>query len=205
MQGTHGPFAWGYDFVRDEGNTPGGGVAQQGATTGAKLRLAYRYMPAGQIAFLSVVSVVENGGPANAGASGTALPGNCNGTTAATTCDFSQGGAGFSWDHMFGPIHLIAQYYTIGKIKISGSGTTTCTTPGGGTECADTGAKQITVGARYIFSKRTHVYVSYNKIDNEAQYNQDFTGASLTARSAAGVQAVGADPTIIAVGMIHNF
>jgi predicted porin len=99
---------------------------------------------------------------------------------------------------MFGPFHPIFQYYTIDKI--SGSG---CTT----TLCDDTGANQVTLALRYIFSKRTHAYVSYNKIDNEKNYNQDFNGASLTARGAPGssLQATGADPTIIAVGLMHNF
>jgi len=204
FQGTHGPFAWGVDLVRDEGNTPVGGTAQQGATVGNKFRFGWRYLPAGQISALLVAVKVENGGPGNAAASATGLVANCTGATAATTCDQTQSGMGLSWDHMFGPWQPIVQYYTISKIKVSG-GSGVCTTPGGGTECSDTEATQITAALRYIFSKRTHAYISYNKVDNKAQYNQDFNGASLTARSAAGVQSVGADPTIIAVGMIHNF
>ena len=97
---------------------------------------------------------------------------------------------------MFGPIHPIVQYYQIDNI--SGSG---CT----GTICDLTKANQITAAVRYIFSKRTHAYISYNKIDNDANYNQDFNGAAITARNGAGNQFTGADPTIIAVGMIHNF
>jgi len=96
---------------------------------------------------------------------------------------------------MFGPFHPIFQYYAIKKI--SGSG---CT----GTVCDNTGANQVTLALRYIFSKRTHAYISYNKIDNETAYNQDFNGASLTSRTGTA-QVVGADPTIIAVGLMHNF
>lgn len=219
FQGTHGPFAWGVDLVRDEGNTPpttGAVAPQQGATVGNKFRFGYRYLPAGQISAIMVAVKAENGGPGNATTSNTGFVAACNGTSAAATCDQTQSGLGFSWDHMFGPFHPIVQYYKINNIKVSGGngvGTSgQCLTPGGGTDCAGTGAKQITVGLRYIFSKRTHAYVSYNKIDNDDNYNQDFNGASLTSRdpttSAAfptGRQSVGADPTIIAVGMIHNF
>jgi len=157
-------------------------------------------MPAGQIAVLAVKSEVDKGGVTtagvSAGASATGLPAVCN--TAATACAFDQTGAGVSWDHMFGPIQPIVQYYQIQNIKGSG-----CT----GTVCDLTKANQITAAVRYVFSKRTHAYISYNKIDNDANYNQDFNGAAITARNGAitGAQSTGADPTIIAVGMIHNF
>jgi predicted porin len=195
-QGTHGPLAWGLDYVVDEGNTPAGG--KQGSTTGTKIRVGYRYMPAGQISFLSVASELEAGGPTNAAFNANGLVASC----ATSGCILEQSGAGISWDHMFGPFHPIFQYYAIKKI--SGSG---CTL----TVCDNTGANQVTLALRYIFSKRTHAYVSYNKIDNETNYNQDFNGAALTARAGtsaaltAAAQAVGADPTIIAVGLMHNF
>jgi len=197
-QGTHGPFAWGFDWFTITSNTPGAGGPPQSQTTGTKVRAGFNYTPNGQIAFIGVMSELDKGGVGatgvSAGASATGLVATCN--TAATACSLEQTGMGLSWNHMFGAIQPIVQYYTIDKI--SGSG---CTA----TNCNDTGATQITLAVRYIFSKRTHAYVSYNKIDNEAQYNQDFNGASLTSRSAAAVQFVGADPTIIAVGMIHNF
>jgi predicted porin len=192
-QGTHGPLAWGIDYVVDEGNSPSTapGSAKQGSTTGTKIRVGFRYMPAGQISVLSVASELEAGGPTNAAASGTGLVASC----ATSGCILEQTGIGISWDHMFGPFQPIFQYYTIDKI--SGSG---CT----GTVCDNTGANQITLALRYIFSKRTHAYLSYNKVDNETNYNQDFNGASLTSRTGTA-QVVGADPTIIAVGLMHNF
>jgi len=193
-QGTHGPVAWGLDRVQDKGNTPAAGGAGQGSNTGTKIRVGFRYMPAGQISALSVTNEVKSGGPTNAGASATGLAGTCN--TAATNCTLEQTGMGLSWDHMFGPFHPIVQYYTIAKIKGNG-----CL----GTACDLTEASQITLALRYIFSKRTHAYISYNKIDNDPNYNQDFNGAALTARNGAAAQAVGADPTIVAVGLMHNF
>ncbi len=74
-----------------------------------------------------------------------------------------------------------------------------------GEQCAKTSSTQITAALRYIFSKRTHAYISYNKMDNEQRYNHDFLGASMTSRAAAANQSTGADPTVIAAGVIHNF
>jgi predicted porin len=71
-----------------------------------------------------------------------------------------------------------------------------------GQQCEGTNSTQITVALRYIFSKRTHAYISYNKMDNDTRYNHDFTGAAMTARTLA---ATGADPVVIAAGVIHNF
>jgi len=194
-QGTHGPLAWGFDWFTILNNTPNQpSTLGQSQTTGTKVRVGFRYMPAGQISVLAVKSELDKGGVTAAGASATGLVATCN--TAATACALEQSGAGVSWDHMFGPIHPIVQYYQIDNI--SGSG---CT----GTICDLTKANQITAAVRYIFSKRTHAYISYNKIDNDANYNQDFNGAAITARNGAGNQFTGADPTIIAVGMIHNF
>ena len=208
-QGTHGPIAWGVDYVVNKGNTPAAGGAGQGSNTAVKLRLGYRYMPAGQISVLSVSNEVKSGGTGNAAGSAVGLPATCN--TAATNCSFEQTGMGISWDHMFGPFHPIVQLYQMSDIEGSGCGATiggaAATGLNGapaGQQCEKTSASQITAALRYILSKRTHVYFSYNKIDNDARYNQDFAGASMTSRVAAS-RSTGADPTIIAVGMIHNF
>jgi predicted porin len=214
-QGTHGPFAWGFDWFTIDSNTPAAGGPPQSTTTGTKVRAGFRYLPAGQISVLGLKTEVDKGGVTSTGASaGTTvggLPATCN--TAAAACDFNQTGYGLSWDHMFGPWHPIVQYYIIDAIKGTGcnlngaNGAALAVQPGivGGQQCNLTEANQITVALRYIFSKRTHAYISYNKIDNDVQYNQDFNGASMTSRNGAANQFVGADPTIVAVGMIHNF
>ena len=217
-QGTHGPLAWGLDWFTITNNTPNQpNTVGQSSTTGTKARVGFRYMPAGQISVLGLKTELDKGGVTATGGSGVANPhglvATCN--TTATGCALEQTGMGVSWDHMFGPWQPIVQYYVIDGIKGSGCGaafTPVCTAAG--TQCNLTEANQITVALRYVFSKRTHAYISYNKIDNDAQYNQDFNGASYTSRNAAsstaagnanGQQFVGADPTIIAVGMIHNF
>jgi len=214
-QGTHGPFAWGYDWFVANRATPNQSATSPGqqSTTGTKIRAGFRYMPAGQISVLAVKTEVDKGGFGNGTANANGQVATCN--TALTACALEQSGAGVSWDHMFGPIHPIVQYYQIAKItgsgcNATGAGVVAGVTPG--TQCDLTEANQITVALRYIFSKRTHAYISYNKIDNDAAYNQDFNGAAITARDATtstanttGNQFVGADPTIIAVGIIHNF
>jgi predicted porin len=207
-QGTHGPFAWGFDWFTALAATPGATATSPGqqSTTGTKVRAAFRYMPDGQIAVLGLKTEVDKGGFANGTANATGLVATCN--TAATGCALEQTGYGVSWDHMFGPWQPIIQYYQIAKITGSGCNATGAGVVAGitpGTQCNLTEATQITAAIRYVFSKRTHAYISYNKIDNDAQYNQDFNGASITARNGAANQFVAADPTIVAVGMIHNF
>jgi predicted porin len=214
-QGTHGPLAWGVDYVVNKGNTPVTTATSpgQGSNTAVKLRVGYRYMPAGQISLISVTNESKNGGPANAAGNAVGLPANCN--TAATNCSFEQSGISLSWDHMFGAFQPIVQVNQISDIEGSGCGATIGGAAAGGLngapagqQCEKTGATQITVALRYIFSKRSHVYFSYNKIDNDARYNTDYVGSAITARPTAAGQATsatGADPTLIAVGMIHNF
>lgn len=202
LQGTHGPFAWGADFVQDKGNTPATGGPDQGSTTGIKLRAGFRYMPAGHVSVIFVQSELKSGGAGNGGGTATGLPASCN--TAATNCDFKQAGLTVTWDHMFGPWHPIVAISSVGDIEGSGCGTGLGGLNGApaGQQCDKTSASQITAAVRYIFSKRTHAYLSYNKIDNDQRYNLDNTGAAITARTLA---ATGADPTIIAAGVIHNF
>ena len=205
LQGTHGPFAWGVDFGQDKGNTPNAGGAPQGQNTALKLRAAFKYTPAGQVSLMSVNNKSENGGPvppsAATLATGTSLPANC---ATVTGCEFKQSGIAVGWDHMFGPWHAIAWFNKIDDITGSGCDASVAAVGGApaAQKCEATNATQITLGLRYIFSKRTHAYVSYNKVDNDTRYNQDFTGASMTSRQTAFT---GADPVVMAAGMIHNF
>jgi len=201
-QGTHGPVAWGVDYVSNKGNTAGTLAAPtlQGETTALKLRVGFRYMPAGQISGILVTTEAKNGGAGLGAGANAGQPGVCN--TVTTACTHKQGGMALSWDHMFGAFQPIVQYNKINKI--TGGGCDNTAGVGNGTQCDNTEATQITIASKYNFSKRTHAYVSYNKITNKDQYNQDYNGASITSRTGAN-QAVGADPKLIALGMIHNF
>jgi predicted porin len=213
LQGTHGPFAWGVDFGQDTGNTPNqvaGVNPPQGENQALKLRAAFKYVPAGQVSAMLITNKSTAGGPTNAGGSATGLPANCN--TTATNCEFKQQGMAFGWDHMFGPWHPILWVASVGDITGSGCDAVINGAPAGGLggapageQCKKTSSTQITAAIRYIFSKRTHAYVSYNKMDNDQRYNHDFLGASMTSRAAASNQSTGADPTVIAAGVIHNF
>lgn len=100
------------------------------------------------------------------------------------------------WEHMLGQWQLIAQYMIAGEVD---------GLPTGGD---NTGTKGITLAAKYFLSKRTGVYVSYNQYRNEEAAFQDFgPGACLSSASGCHLSAgaAGADPRIIAVGVLHNF
>ena len=58
------------------------------------------------------------------------------------------------------------------------------------------------IGARYFMSKRTWTYLTYNATTNEAAQNRDYTGGGMTSANPA---ALGSDPKIIALGILHNF
>jgi predicted porin len=101
-----------------------------------------------------------------------------------------------NWEHMFGQLQVIAQYMFTGDVK----GTV------GGDE--DTRTKGITLAGKYFLSKRTGVYLSYNKYTNEDRAFMDFgPGACLSSAAACHLSAAqaGADPQIIALGIMHNF
>jgi len=87
------------------------------------------------------------------------------------------------------------------------------------------------VGAKYLLSKRTGVYATFNQIKNDTKGFTDFTnGGGYTPANAANATGVltnaisltgngtatttstglapanaGADPRVIALGIIHNF
>jgi predicted porin len=97
-----------------------------------------------------------------------------------------------NWEHMLGQWQLLAQYLQTGQVK------------GLNADPGNTKAKAYTIAAKYFLSKRTGVYASYNKITNEANAWADYTGGAVS--SANLVQANrGADPTIMAIGLMHNF
>ena len=105
-----------------------------------------------------------------------------------------------NWEHMIGQTQLIAEYFFTGDVK--GSGIATALTG------ADTRTKGYTLAAKYFLSKRTGVYGSFSQYRNEARANMDF-GAGGCLSSASGchlsLAQAGADPRIMAVGILHNF
>jgi predicted porin len=96
-----------------------------------------------------------------------------------------------NWEHMLGQWQLIAQYARWGKLK---NATTTDNTEANG----------FTLAAKYFLSKRTGVYASFTTIRNKenAFYDMSNGGFSNMATTFANR---GADPRVMAIGVMHNF
>lgn len=99
-----------------------------------------------------------------------------------------------NWEHMFGQWQVIAQYAKFAEIK-------NLTVDPGGTD-----AQGYTLAAKYFLSKRTGLYASFNQVKNKENAWWDMSnGGSSSANTALAVANRGADPRIIAVGLMHNF
>jgi predicted porin len=186
LQGQWGQFYAGYDWVKTWGATPAAG--RQPANTGHKLRAGWAYQPGAIIGLVWDKSVVDNGG----------LTGIIGGLADPAATRLNQSAWGLNWEHLFGNIQALATWAKTANIG-------GCVTAGA---CNNTGATSIGVGARYLFSKRTAVYASYSKISNESNNNMDFVIAGMTSAAAPlslGAASVGADPRIVAVGILHDF
>ena len=179
LLGTWGAFGPRYDWVENAANSPA--VGGQAATTGQKAGIAWAYRPGARISLLRLKSVKENMGATTAGAAAPRL---------------SQTAWGLSWEHLFGNILTFAQW---GKTaNVSG-----CVTAGA---CNDTNATAWQLGVRYVMSKRTAAYLTYNAVRNSSRYNMDYIAGGVTsAGSGLSVGSVGADPRIVGVGIMHNF
>ena len=152
-------------------------AALAGDVTGLKIGVGWPYAPGAQIAVIFLQNKQEH---AAATAGFTAVGDNAK-----------QRGFGINWEHVFGNIQALAQAAKVNKAT------------GCSVSCDDTESTQYMVGAKYLLSKRTGVYVTYNKVTNKANANADYNSAGYTAVS--GTLAVGADPRVWAVGVMHNF
>jgi predicted porin len=100
-----------------------------------------------------------------------------------------------NWEHMLGQWQLLAMYGWSGNVK------------GLSISNDQTRARAFTLGAKYFLSKRTGIYVSLNQFRNERNAWGDFVGAGNSSATGGALRANnrGADPRIIAVGVMHNF
>jgi predicted porin len=98
-----------------------------------------------------------------------------------------------NWEHMFGQFQVLAQYAKFDKIG-------DLTNDPGATD-----AQGFTLAGKYFLSKRTGVYVSYNKIDNKDNAFYDISNGGSSSRASTTLGNRGADPVIMAVGVMHNF
>jgi predicted porin len=164
-------------------------VPAAGDVTGTKLGVGWPYAPGAQISVIFIQAKVEKA-VVNAG------------FTAAGD-DVKQKGWGLSWEHVFGNVQALAQYAKLSKI-------TGCTESVGavagvsGATCSGTDATQYMLGAKYLLSKRSSVYVTYNQTTNKENAALDYQPAGYSAVAGAGAP-VGSDPRVWAIGMMHNF
>jgi len=207
LQGQWGAFGAGYDWTQVKGNSPA--VGSQAASTGHKVRTGWTYQPGGQISLLWVKSVQDNGGFTVISTNNAAVANALALVPDITATSLSQTSWGLSWEHMFGNVQALAGWGKVNNI-------TGCAITG---RCDNTNATTWLLGARYIFSKRTAMYVNYASIQNASNYNMDYIGgwmtsASTTLPAALGgsnigpgllPSSVGADPKLFGVGIMHNF
>jgi predicted porin len=71
--------------------------------------------------------------------------------------------------------------------------------------CANSGAKFLNLGGAYSFSKRTLAYLSYVKVDNEANAAYGFFNAGGSNNTIPGSTGLGTDPKTVQLGVNHAF
>jgi predicted porin len=101
-----------------------------------------------------------------------------------------------NWYHTFGNLQAMAQYGWTGDAK-------GCAAVDAATVCNSSKSTAFMVGGRYLLSKRTWLYLSYNYLKNQANEFVDYTGAAQT--SVNGNLPYGADPQVLALGFFHHF
>lgn len=149
--------------------------------TGLKVGLGWAYAPGSQIS--GIFGRLENENVAAVG-----------GYTAGGE-DLEQTFWLLNWEHMLGQWQILAQYYNSGEVK-------------GLASEDDTGTTGITLAAKYYLSKRTGVYASFSSVRNDARAFADISAGGTGSSAGAGglpASSAGADPRVIAVGVMHNF
>jgi predicted porin len=101
-----------------------------------------------------------------------------------------------NWEHMLGQWQFIAQFMMAGDVDTSAG------------DLDDSSTKGYTLAAKYFLSKRTGVYLSFSQYKNDDFGVADFgPGGCLSSAGACRLPltSIGADPRIIALGVMHNF
>lgn len=179
LRGNFGQFLGQLDYVSNKGNSPIGGGSRSD-TEGVKAGLAWRYLPGASVG-LTYVWAESN---------------RVLGLTAGD--DARQDAWTLNWEHTFGNVQVMAQYGMLGSLKDCDGATLTV-------DCGGSKADAYMVGARYLLSKRTWVYASWNMVDNEENQFADYRSAGYTSVGASTLTPYGADPQIWALGVFHAF
>jgi len=185
------------DYAVNQGAS--GAATGTAKNSGLKVGVGYPYAPGAQIAVILISDKNDNIAQCapvvalSPCVAGVGVPG-----FAAAGDSVKAKGVFVNWEHTFGTFQALAEF---GKIQKA----TGCS----GTGCDNTGATGLMVAGRYLTSKRTAVYASYNKIRNDNNATFDASGGGISSASASGgflpSTSAGADPQVIAVGVIHNF
>jgi predicted porin len=182
VRGEWGPFYAQVDYADVTGNSVSGFPRLEGNAW--KVGGSWGYMPGARIGVIWVYSEANN------------AVGLLNGDKV------NQQGATINWEHTFGNFQVMAQFGWLDDLK-------SCNGDPGTVSCNDTGAIAYMVGGRYLLSKRTWLYASWNMVDNDNNQFADYAGGAITSTNLpAGGGATypfGADPMIWAVGIFHQF
>jgi predicted porin len=184
VRGAFGPVYGQFDWVQNEANSPNAGTFTP-EFTGYKAGIGWKYLPGANVSFIWVRSETNN-----------AL-----GVTGGN--EVTQNGYTVNWEHTFGNIQALAQYGWTDNMK-GCSGAVTATNWG----CDNTKSTAFMIGARYLLSKRTWIFASWNQIDNKSNQYADFVGDSYTSAptgSTIAQASMGADPEVWAFGVFHAF
>lgn len=176
---TSGALRAQLDWAQNQGTTTLAGT--QTEVTGIKGGVGWAYAAGSQISVL--LGRVDNEGFAQPGFS-------------AATDDISQNWWAVNWEHAIGQMRVYAQY---GQLRDA---------DGCSINCSDTSARAVMLGAKYFLSKRTGVYATFNQTRNDANQKVDYVAGGMSSITNTGLipnLPVGADPRIIAVGVMHNF
>jgi predicted porin len=201
-----GPISTQVDWSTLRSVSPLNAAAQNRPTNkNLKASLGFTYAPGAQISFLA--EQLRNGDVGTVAGFSTAGD------------DVKQSFFAVTWEHRFGNVQALAQLGAGGKV--SGCTETAGAVAGvSGSTCNESKTTAYMLGARYIASKRTAVYLTYNQVKNGRNATMDYTGGSITSANnntlttnaglngnTQGIPAgsAGADPRIIALGVQHNF
>lgn len=176
---TSGALRAQVDWAQNKGTTPAAGTRTE--VTGLKGGVGWAYATGSQVSFL--FGRVNNEGFAQAGFS-------------AATDDIKQNFWGVNWEHTVGQFAVYAQYAQLREAD------------GCSINCSDTAAKGMMLGGKYLLSKRTGVYATFNQVKNEENQIADYVPGAMSSIPSTGLIPgipAGADPRIIALGIMHNF
>jgi predicted porin len=183
LRGTWGPIYAQIDWVNNQGNTSLVNGFQP-EWEGLKGGISWGYMPGARI------GVIVARGETNSLDNG-ALDDEVNQLTWLV-----------NWEHTFGNFQALAQVGAAGDLKDCDAATEAIR------PCSNSKATGFLIGGRYLLSKRTWLFLTYQRVNNKENNFFDYVGGSRTSVNqplAGQAQLYGNDPQHIALGIFHNF